>query len=88
MSDLVLIYTFKKFSFHTIAKGLFKQPSGGALRKSVQKICSKFTGEHPCRSAISNLQSNYIEIALEINYIEIAWVFSCKFATYFQNTFS
>ena len=23
------------------------------LRKSVLKICSKFTGEHPCRSAIS-----------------------------------
>ena len=37
------------------------------LRKGVLKICHKFTGEHPCRSA---------------------WVFSCKFAAYFQNTFS
>ena len=35
------------------------------LRKGVQKICSKFRGEHPCRSVISiKLQSNIIEIAL------------------------
>ena len=35
------------------------------LGKSVLKICSKFTGEHPYRSAISiKLQSNFIEIAL------------------------
>ena len=35
------------------------------LRKGVLKICSKFTGESPCRSAISiKLQSNFIEIAL------------------------
>ena len=31
-----------------------------SLRKVVLKICSKFTGEHPCRSAICN----FIEIAL------------------------
>ena len=36
------------------------------LRKGVLKICSEFTGEHPCRSAISiKLQSNFIEIALQ-----------------------
>ena len=35
------------------------------LGKGVLKICSKFTGEHPCRGAISiKLQSNFIEIAL------------------------
>ena len=35
------------------------------LGKGVLKICSKFAGEHPCRSAISiKLQSNFIEIAL------------------------
>ena len=45
------------------------------LRKGVLKICSKFTGEHLCRSGIS------IDCTS-------AWVFSCKFATYFQNTFS
>ena len=35
------------------------------LGKGALKICSKFTGEHPCRSAISaKLQGNFIEIAL------------------------
>ena len=35
------------------------------LRKSVLKICSKFTEEHPCGSVISiKLQSSFIEIAL------------------------
>ena len=34
------------------------------LGKGVPKISSKFTGEHPCRCAISvKLQSNFIEIA-------------------------
>ena len=35
------------------------------IGKGVLKMCSKFTGEHPCRSVISiKLQSNFIEIAL------------------------
>ena len=35
------------------------------LEKVVLKIYSKFTGEHPCRSAISiRLFCNFIEIAL------------------------
>ena len=35
------------------------------LGKSVLKIYSKFTGEHPCQSVISvKLQSSFIEIAL------------------------
>ena len=35
------------------------------LGKDVLEICSKFTGEHPCQSAISiTLQSNFIEITL------------------------
>ena len=33
------------------------------LEKGVPKICSRFTGEHPCQSVISiKLQSNFIEI--------------------------
>ena len=33
------------------------------LEKGVLKICSKFTGEHPCGSVISiQLQSNFTEI--------------------------
>ena len=35
------------------------------LRKGVLKVCSKFTGEHPCRSVISiKLLWNFIEITL------------------------
>ena len=35
------------------------------LGKVVLKICSKITGEHPCRSAISiKLLSNFFEITL------------------------
>ena len=35
------------------------------LRKSVLKICSKFTRDHPCRTPISvKLLCNFIEIAL------------------------
>ena len=38
---------------------------GVFLGKGVLKICSKFTGEQPCRSAISiNLLCNFIEIVL------------------------
>ena len=36
-------------------------PSEVFLGKGVLKICSKFTGEHPCRSAIS------IQTCLEIS---------------------
>ena len=33
--------------------------------KSLLRICSKFTGEHPCRSVISiKLQINFVEITL------------------------
>ena len=52
-----------------------KQPEV-LLRKRVLKLCSKFTGEHPCRSPSS------------IKLLCMAWLFSCKFAAYFQNTFS
>ena len=36
------------------------------LRKGILKICSRFTGEHPCRSVISiKLLCNPVEIALQ-----------------------
>ena len=47
------------------------------LGKGVRKICSKFTGEHPCRSAIS--------VKLLCNFIEHL---RTPIAAYFQNTFS
>ena len=41
------------------------KPPRGVLNKSVLKICSKFTGGHPCQSVISiKLQSNFSEIRL------------------------
>ena len=49
------------------------------LEKDVLKICSKFIGEHQCRSAIS--------IKLQISFIEITLWHVCS-AACFQNTFS
>ena len=47
------------------------------LVKGVLKIYRKFAGGHPYRSVISIKFQNHTS----------AWVFSCKFAAYFQNTF-
>ena len=66
------------------------------LRKGVLKTYSEFTGEHPCRSVISiRLLYNFIpkcdfnKVALQLYWNHIsAWVLSCRFAAYFQNTFS
>ena len=42
------------------------------LGKGVLKICSKFTGEDPCRSAISiKLLYNFIEIVLRHGYSSV-----------------
>ena len=50
--------------------------------KDVLKICSTFTAEQPCWSAISiKLLCNFVEITLRQG-------FSCKFAAVFKNTFS
>ena len=50
------------------------------LEKGSLKICSKFTGEYPCQSAISiKLHANYWNHTM-------AWVSSSKFPAYFQNT--
>ena len=53
-------------------------PLGVFLRKGALKICSKFTGKHPCQSVISiKLLCNFIEITL--------WheMFFWKFVAYF-----
>ena len=49
--------------------------------KGLLKICSKFKGEHPCRSAISiKLQSNFIEITLFHGvFLKIYCIFSENF---------
>ena len=53
------------------------------LRKGVMKICSKFTGKHQ----MPKCDFNKVAKQLYWNHIS-AWVFSCKFAPYFQNNFS
>ena len=52
------------------------------LRKDVLKICSKFTGEHLCRSVISiKLQNNFIEIALRhgCSPVNLLYIFRTSF---------
>ena len=56
------------------------------LGKGVLKIYSRFAGEHPCLSVIS-LKLICIALLLYLHHTS-TWVFSCKFAAYFQNTFS
>ena len=62
-------FTYFTFSFnfisheHTVKES---SPSEVFLGKAVLKICSKFTGEHPCRSGFSiKLLCNFIENALQ-----------------------
>ena len=55
---------FYTFHCRTLISIRFSRPEV-FLRKGVLKICSKSTGEHPCRSVISiKLLCNFIEIAL------------------------
>ena len=52
-------------NMYWIKLDLQKQHFRGDLGKGALKICSKFTGEHPCRSGISiKLLCNFIEITL------------------------
>ena len=57
-------------------KKLFKSSGPQVfLGKGVLNICSKFTGDHPCRSAISiKLLCNFIEIALRHGWSLVNWL--------------
>ena len=56
---------FKKPEEDQRVRRVRSSPSEVFLGKGVLKICRKFAGEHPCRSAISiKLLCNFIEIAL------------------------
>ena len=49
-----------------------KYPSRGVLIARCSEICTKFTGEHPCRSVISiNLLKNFIEATLLKSHFDI-----------------
>ena len=69
ISHLFLVFLLLTFSIYLFAgmKGLlakqFSSPSDVFLGKRILKIYNKFTGEHPCWSAISiKLLCNFIEI--------------------------
>ena len=65
----------KKFNFRKVQK----QPSRGVLIKRCSKICSKFTGEHPCQSVISiKLQSNFFEITLRYGCSPVNLLHICR----------
>ena len=69
---------FIKKTWRTLYR--LEQPSRSVLKESwcsegVQKLCSKFTGEHPCQIVISIKLVNHTS----------TWLFFCKFAAYFQN---
>ena len=54
---------------------------GVFLGKGVLRICSKFTGS-------THAECDFNKVALQLYENRTsAWVFSCKFAAYFQNTF-
>ena len=61
--DLNLASFLESMNFQLSEKQ--KQPSRGVLSKRCSETCSKFTGEHPCRSVISiKLFCNFIKITL------------------------
>ena len=78
-----------------VGYSMCKQPLEVFLRKGVLKMCSKFTGKYPRRSAISiKLKSNFIEIALRhgcrnaiIKRETLAQVFTCEFCEISKNPF-
>ena len=55
----------RNFQEHLFSQNTSGSPPKVFLAKGVLRICSKFTGEHPCRDAIPiKLQSSFIQIAL------------------------
>ena len=79
----MMFLTTLSINLRTWSCSFRSSPSEVFYEKGVPKICSIFTGEHPCQSVISiKLQSNFMEMTL--------WhvcSFSCKFTAYFHNTF-
>ena len=60
-----------------------KQPSRGVLRKWSSKNLQQMYRKKPMP------KGHFNKVTLQLYWnCTLAWVFSCKFATYFQNTFS
>ena len=85
----VVVGQWYSFSFILVSHFYFEMfgiirssPSEVFLGKRVLKICTKFTGEHPCRSVISiKLQNNFIEITLrhECSSVNLLHIFRISF---------
>ena len=71
-------FNLRNFLFRSSCPDMF-------LGKGVLEILSKFTKEHPCRSVISVIWHTIYMIIYWNS--TLVWVFSCKHAAYFQNTF-
>ena len=70
-SNVNSIRVIKNSSFRSSHPEMF-------LGKGALKICSKFTGEHPCWSAISIKLLTAISIKLLSNFFEIALWYGCS----------
>ena len=91
--SVLITFRAKGFSHRLFSVNYFKflriqkQRSRGVLRIRFLKICSKFTGENPCRNAISiKLLGTFIKIALQhgCSPVNLLHIFRTPF---FQNTF-
>ena len=69
--------------FHNFFITVQKQPHGGVLKKR----CSENIQQIYKRTPMPKSDLNKVSKQLYWNHTS-AWVFSCKFAAYFQNTFS
>ena len=81
-----LIFFHAKWNWHMSKNICRSSPSEIFLGKRVLKICSKFTGEHPCRSRISiKLHCNFTEIALQhgCSSVNLLYIFRTSF---YKNT--
>ena len=68
--EISSVFSFLCFYWKMLAKQIRCIRPEAFLRKDVLKICSKFTGERPCRNAISiKLQGTLIEISLRDGWI-------------------
>ena len=58
-----------------------------SVRKGVLRNFAKFTGKHLCQGFLFNKVAGLVAKQLYWNRTS-AWVFRCKFAAYFEDTFS
>ena len=77
------IYGFRSAAFLKTSSAIQRQPTIGVLRKR----CSKNMLQNYRRTPMPKCDFNKVAKQLYWNHTS-AWVFSCKFAAYFQNTFS